>query len=88
MQMNLTILRPVDMPGLTLTCFTSKEMLGQTSQLETAQEAAWRRLNPKLYCGQTNMKLKVMGPGAADLQLDMGISNGKAKLVRRSLFKV
>lgn len=45
------------------------------SQLKdiTANEAAWRRLNATLHCGETKMKLKAMGPGAADLQLDMGI---------------
>lgn len=44
------------------------------SQLKdiTANETAWRRLNATLYCGQTKMKLKAMGPGAADLYLDMG----------------
>ncbi|KAF3699330.1 hypothetical protein EXN66_Car015017 [Channa argus] len=49
-------------------------MLGQTLQLETAvaDEAAWRRLKPTLLCGLTKMKLKVMGPGAAHLQLDTG----------------
>ncbi|KAK2822380.1 hypothetical protein Q5P01_022445 [Channa striata] len=49
-------------------------ILGQTLQLETAlaDEAAWRRLNPTLLCGPTKMKLKVMGPGAAHLQLDTG----------------
>lgn len=45
------------------------------SQLKdiTANEEAWRRLNATLHCGETKMKLKAMGPGAADLQLDMGI---------------
>lgn len=37
------------------------------------KEAAWRRLNPQLHCGQNKMKLKVTGPRAADLQLDTGI---------------
>ncbi|XP_039998600.1 leucine-rich repeat extensin-like protein 2 isoform X2 [Xiphias gladius] len=48
--------------------------LKQTSQLKDAManEAAWRRLNPTLHCGQTKMKLKAMGPGAANLQLDTG----------------
>ncbi|KAG7229307.1 hypothetical protein INR49_012965 [Caranx melampygus] len=46
----------------------------QMSQLKDimANEAAWRRLNATLHCGQTQMKLKAMGPGAADLQLNMG----------------
>lgn len=50
-------------------------MLEQTSQLEDAmaKEAAWRRLKPYLHCGQNKMKLKAMGPRAADIQLDMGI---------------
>ncbi|XP_035526007.1 adhesive plaque matrix protein-like [Morone saxatilis] len=49
-------------------------ILEQMSQLEDAManEAAWRRLNPSLYCGQNKMKLRAMGPRAADLQLDMG----------------
>lgn len=51
-----------------------KGMSEQTSQLEDnmADEAAWRRLNPSLHCGQSKMKIKAMGPGAADLKLDMG----------------
>ncbi|XP_034469744.1 uncharacterized protein LOC117778350 [Hippoglossus hippoglossus] len=46
----------------------------ETSQLNEvmANEGAWRRLNPTLHCGQTKMKFKAMGPGAADLQLDIG----------------
>ncbi|XP_040911549.1 adhesive plaque matrix protein-like [Toxotes jaculatrix] len=50
------------------------EMFEQALQLKDvmAKEAAWRRLNPTLHCGQTKMKLKVMGPEAAALQLDMG----------------
>jgi len=50
-------------------------MFEQTSQLKDgmANEAAWRRLNLTLHCGRTKMKLKAMGPGAADLQLDKGI---------------
>ncbi|XP_018532225.1 uncharacterized protein LOC108883498 isoform X2 [Lates calcarifer] len=50
------------------------EMSEQTSQLKEVlpNEAVWRHLNPTLHCGQTQMKLKAMGPGAADLQLDMG----------------
>ncbi|XP_074507334.1 uncharacterized protein LOC141777189 [Sebastes fasciatus] len=49
-------------------------MLEQPSQLgdNMADEAAWRRLNCSLHCGQSKMKLRAMGPGAADLQLDMG----------------
>lgn len=35
-------------------------------------EAAWKRLNPSLHCGQNQMKLKAIGPAAAYLQLDMG----------------
>lgn len=58
-----------------LITFTSEEMLGPVLQLENAYETAWRRLNPMLYCGQKEMKLKAMGPGAAYLQLDMGIDN-------------
>ena len=37
-------------------------------------EAAWRRLNISLTCGQGKMKFKAMGPGASDFQLDMGIT--------------
>lgn len=63
-----------------LTTFNSKEMLGQILQLENAHEAAWRRLNPILSCDQNKMKLKAMGPGAAYLQLDMGIATVKSVL--------
>lgn len=47
----------------------------QASRLEdaTAKEAAWRHLKPYLHCGQNKMKLKAMGPRAANLQLDMGM---------------
>ncbi|CAK6969462.1 Hypothetical predicted protein [Scomber scombrus] len=46
----------------------------QASQLanDMAHEAAWKHLNPALHCGQSKMKFKAMGPGAAALQLDMG----------------
>lgn len=37
-----------------------------------ANEVAWRSLKPSLQCGQNVMKLKATGPGATDLQLDMG----------------
>ena len=52
-------------------------MFAETSQLNEvmANEGAWRRLNPALHCGQTKMKFKAMGPGSADLQLDIGIVN-------------
>ncbi|XP_042353750.1 adhesive plaque matrix protein-like [Plectropomus leopardus] len=52
----------------------STGMFERTSQLEDnmANDTAWRRLNPSLHCGQSKMKLKAMGPGAADLKLDMG----------------
>lgn len=39
---------------------------------DTANEVAWRQLNSSLLCGDNKMKLKAMGPGAADLQLHMG----------------
>lgn len=50
-------------------------MFAQASQLKEvmANEAAWKRLNPTLHCGQTKMKFKAMGPGAVDLQLNIGI---------------
>ncbi|XP_062259491.1 uncharacterized protein LOC133967844 [Platichthys flesus] len=49
-------------------------MFAETSQLNEVMpnEGAWRRLNPALHCGQTKMKFTAMGPGAADLQLDIG----------------
>lgn len=50
--------------------FKQLSQLGDTVN----KEAAWRRLNPHLHCGQNEMKLKVMGPRAADRQLDMGIA--------------
>ncbi|XP_028988417.1 uncharacterized protein LOC114844906 [Betta splendens] len=53
--------------------------LGQSWQQLSPQEAAWRRLNPSLSCGATRMKLRAMGPGAANLQLDMGQVNGVAR---------
>ncbi|XP_024863031.1 uncharacterized protein LOC108239620 isoform X2 [Kryptolebias marmoratus] len=34
-------------------------------------EAAWRLLNASLQCGSDEFRLKAMGPGAADLQLEM-----------------
>lgn len=49
--------------------FEQPSQLGDTVN----KEAAWKRLNPHLHCGQNKMKLKVMGPRAADLQLDTGI---------------
>lgn len=54
--------------------FTFKGVLEQMSQLEgaMAKEAAWKRLSLSLHCGENTMKLKALGPGAADLQLDMG----------------
>ncbi|XP_042074864.1 uncharacterized protein LOC102304805 isoform X2 [Haplochromis burtoni] len=42
---------------------------------DTANEAAWRQLNSSLHCSDNKMKLKAMGPGAADLQLH--IENAK-----------
>ncbi|XP_019960448.1 uncharacterized protein [Paralichthys olivaceus] len=49
-------------------------MFAQTSQLNEvmANEGAWRRLNPALHCGQTQMNFTAMRLGAADLQLDIG----------------
>ncbi|XP_034468954.1 uncharacterized protein LOC117777946 [Hippoglossus hippoglossus] len=49
-------------------------MFAETLQLNEvmANEGAWKRLNPALRCGQTKMKFKAMGPGAADLQLNIG----------------
>nr|XP_046265339.1 adhesive plaque matrix protein-like [Scatophagus argus] len=38
----------------------------------TGYEAAWMRLKASLQCGPNKMEFKAMGPGAADLQLDMG----------------
>lgn len=34
--------------------------------------AAWGLLNAKLQCGSNEFKFKAMGPGAADIQLEMG----------------
>ncbi|XP_021179240.2 uncharacterized protein LOC105935903 [Fundulus heteroclitus] len=34
--------------------------------------AAWSASNSSLHCGRNKMKFQVMGPGAAELQLDMG----------------
>lgn len=42
---------------------------------DTANEAAWRQLNSSLHCSDNKMKLKAMGPGAADLQLHIGRKN-------------
>lgn len=58
-------------------------MLEQSSQPENAPEAAWKRLKPTLSCDQNKMKLKAMGPGAAYLQLDMGIATVKSILYHR-----
>ncbi|MEQ2276519.1 hypothetical protein XENORESO_003737 [Xenotaenia resolanae] len=33
---------------------------------------AWRSSNSSLHCGRNKMKFKMMGPGATELQLDMG----------------
>lgn len=70
----------VDVFSINFTFFNSKEMLGQILQLETAHEAAWKRLKPILSCDQNKMKLKAMGPGAAYLQLDMGIATVKSHI--------
>lgn len=50
-------------------------MLEPIFQLEniSSSEEAWRRLNPTLHCGRDKMKLRVMGAGASQLKLDMGI---------------
>lgn len=55
--------------------FFLKAMLEPMFQLEniSACEEAWRRLNPTLHCGRDKMKLRVMGAGASQLKLDMGI---------------
>lgn len=56
-------------------CFPAVVIPLQAVQKESAMasEAAWWRMNPTLHCGLTNMKLKVMGYGANDLQLLTGI---------------
>ncbi|MEY6296630.1 hypothetical protein WJF85_29745, partial [Salmonella enterica subsp. enterica serovar Corvallis] len=36
------------------------------------EATAWRSSNSSLHCGRNKMKFKVMGPGATELQLDMG----------------
>ncbi|XP_058496460.1 uncharacterized protein LOC131466890 [Solea solea] len=63
-----------DDPHVDLGQSEDTELFAQESQLDEvmANKAAWELLNPTLRCGQTKMKFKAMGPGAADLQLDIG----------------
>ncbi|KAG7526458.1 hypothetical protein JOB18_040404 [Solea senegalensis] len=63
-----------DDPHVDLGQSEDTELFAQESQLNEvmANKAAWELLNPTLCCGQTKMKFKAMGPGAADLQLDIG----------------
>lgn len=38
----------------------------------THKEAAWKQLNPSLYCGQKEMEFRAAGHRAAEIQLDTG----------------